>query len=298
MYPSSIAKDPAKILIGLLKLLLTHNIQSKVIIEYIEHYHININTYLPALDGYTQIPLIYYCCSNPALSDLFIYLIDHNVVLNTNIISDNPEQQIDLLYYSQTQYIPLLIENGCKLNPTQINDSVEKLLIKGNIIKLITLYKHGALCKEQITKVIQDPNIIFKTLDNLYEKIYHISRDIRNVEKFNKLYDDIMKNYINTFKFFFKNGVSINRVNKGETFVQKVLNTYCIPLIQFVFEHNPNLETEELIHYSNFELTNRQVMQFIYNKHNYELIDNYLKDKLTPKKINIKKTLPKKTIKI
>lgn len=292
----NVENDPVKILIGLLKLLMASNASSKTIIDYIEHYKIDKDTYLPSLDGITQIPLIYYCCSNTALSDLFLYLIEKKVNLNVQIIAENPVQQIELLYYSQTQYIQLLIENGCRLDPTKIAESVEKLLIKGNITKLIALYKHGGIKKDQLSYVLQKKGMIFKVLDQLYEKVYLISQKINNSDKFNEVYEDLIKNYINTFKFFFKNGVSVNQIDNGESFVQKVLNTYFISLIKFVLDSHPNLDSEELLHYSNFGLLNRQVMKFIYNDHNYEVIENYIKDKLVPKKINVKKNVTKRTI--
>lgn len=290
--------DPVKILIGLLKLLMTPTIDSKTLINYVEQFKIAPDTYLPTIRGDGQIPLIYYCCSNPSLTDFFLYLIDKKINLNTQMICDDPRQQIELLYYSQIQYIPLLIENGCKLNPTGIVENAKKLVIKGNINKLITLYKHGAITKEQLSPILQENSLIFRILDQLYEKVYHLSQQVDNEQKFNEIYNEIIKSYINTFKFFFKNGVNINRIENGESFVQKVFNTYFVPLIHFVIDCQPNLNSEELFHYSNFGLLNRQVMKFIYNDNNFHVIENIIKDKLMPKKINVKKNLIKKIVPI
>lgn len=290
--------DPARTMIGLLKLLVTPSTDSKTLITYIEQNRIDPNTYLPMLNGNTQMPLIYYCCSNSKLIDFFLYLIERHVNLNVSMVCDDPSQQIDLLYYSQVQYIPLLVEHGCRLNPQTIPESVEKLLIKGNINKLIILYKNGAVSKEQLLPVLQIKGLIFRVLDQLYEKIYMLSQQINQQQQFDTVYAEVIKSYINTFKFFFKNGVNINQIENNESFVQKVFNTYFYQLIQLVVSQQPNLDSEELLHYSNFDLLNRQVMKFIYNESNYQQISEYLKDKMTPKKINIKKNIVRKVIQL
>jgi hypothetical protein len=214
------------------------------------------------------------------------------------MICDEPSQQIDLIYYSQIPYIRLLVENGARANPLTVAENIEKLMIKGNISKLIALYKHGALCKEQILPVLQKKGLIFRVLDQLYEKVFTMSQQVEDKVKFTGIYDTIIKNYINTFKFCFKNGVSYNQVENGDSFTQKVLDTYFIQLIQFVISYQSSLDTEELLHYSNFDLLNRQVMKYIYNDQNYVLIGSLIKDKVTPKKIIVKKGMGKKVIRV
>lgn len=288
--------DPVKILIGLLKLLMTPSIKSVELINYVEKFKIDVNTYLPSIKCNIQIPLIYYCCSNSSLSDFFLYLIENKVNLNVQMVCDDPSQQIELLYYSQIQYIPLLVAHGCQLNPINMPQNVEKLLIKGNINKLITLYQHKVITKEQLIPILQKKGLIFRILDQLYEKIYLLSQQINEPTKFNEIYNEMIKNYINTFKIFFKNGININQIENGESFIQKVFNTYFIQLIKFVVEYNPNLDSEELLHYSNFDLLNRQVMKYIYTENNYKDIEKFLMDKITPRKINVKKILTKKIV--
>src|SRR6185312_16808115 len=78
---SAINRDPMRVLIDLLKLLMNPSIDSRTLIGYIEQFCIDPNTYLPSMRGNVQIPLIYYCCSNPNLSDFFIYLLDKQVNL-------------------------------------------------------------------------------------------------------------------------------------------------------------------------------------------------------------------------
>ena len=286
--------DPMRILIQLLKLLLNPLIDSHSLIDYIEKYRIDPNTYLPSINNELQIPLIYYCCSNPNLTDFFFYLIDHNVNLMVPMVCEDSNQQIELLYYSQIQYIPTLIEKGCRLNNEMIPMGCEKLLIKGNITKLITLYKYGAISKEQLLLVTQRSGLIFTVLDYLYERIFHLCQQISDESKLRNICDEITKNYINVFKLFFKNGVSVNQIDNGETFLQRVLNTYFIELIELTINYQPNFENIDFLHYSNFDLNNRQVMKIYYNDQIYNQIRELLKDKMIPHKINRKKPIIKK----
>lgn len=287
----------ACIVVNLVKLLMSPKSTSGDIIRYLEQYHINPNISLPNLQCDTQLPLIYYCVSNPKFDDLFEYLMSHGVQLNLMMESDRLDNVIELLYYSQIKYIPTLIKNGCRLNPDKIRTSIERMLILGNINKVIVLYKCGALTKEQLQPLVHQPGLIFKILDQLYEKIFRLSQQITDKQQFLGYFEDILKNYVNTFKFFFKNGVLINQMDDGESFIQKVLNTYFFPLIQLMINQGQaNWETAEFMHYSNFGLTNRQVMKFIYNDDNYRQIDDYLREHLPPRKIIIKKAVTKKII--
>jgi hypothetical protein len=289
--------DPMRVLINLLKLLMSKSVDSASLIQYIEHFHIDPNTYLPSMNGDLQIPLIYYCCSNPNLTDFFIYLVDKQVNLTSLMIcEDDPDQQIELLYYSQIQYIPTLIERGCRLDPNKISINAEKLLIKGNITKLITLYKHGAISKDHLLMITQKPGLIFRVLDHLYERVYLLCQQISDETKLKEVISEIMKNYINAFKLFFKNGVSTNQMENGETFLQRTLNTYFTDIIKLVIDYQPNFDHVEFLHYSNCELTNRQVMKIFYNDTNYVDIQNLLKDKIVPQKIIVKKPITKKKI--
>jgi hypothetical protein len=293
--PSS--DEIAKIVVKLVKLLLTPTTTSKDVIDYLERFRINPNIQLPNLQCDAQLPLIYYCVSNPRFGDLFVYLLNHQVQLNVMMVSDHPEQVIELLYYSQIQYISMLIEHGCRLDPEKVSVSVEHLLIMGNINKLIALYKYGAITKEQLLHLLHQKGLIFKVLEQLYEKVFQLSQHVLDEQRFRKCYDELLKNYLNTFKFFFKNGVLINQMEDGESLVQKVLNTYFFSLIQLIVSQGQaNWETVELLHYSNFGLTNRQVMKFIYNDANYHQIEEYLREQVPPQKVVIKKVITKKVI--
>ena len=276
---------------GLLKTLMNPHVTSLSLINYLEQTHLNPNTYIPDLQDEISMPIIYYCCSNPNLDEFFMYLIRKGCDLNLPMLCKDPAYQIDLLFYSQTKYIPLLVQHGCRLStPEKIEPCVERLLINGNIIKLITLYQSGAINKGQLKAFLTKKDLIFRVLDHLYEKIFLLSQKVENNEQvFNETYQEIIKAYLNTFKLFFKNGVSINQIEQGESFAQKVLNTYFIPLIQFMVDQHVDLENCQFNHYSNFDLTNRQVMKFIYNDTNFKLIEELVGDKIEPKKIYVKK---------
>jgi hypothetical protein len=281
----SVVIDPIKILVSLLKLILSPSVNSNTLIQYIEKHQIDPNTYLPSLQSDLQIPLIYYCCSNPNLIDFFHYLLDRNVNLNAQMsCNSDPSLQIELLYYSQIQYISTLI--GIKL------------LKKGNINKLYILYKYNAIKKHELLKITQEPGLIFQILDHLYERIYTLCQQIKQEEKLNKLTNEIMKNYLNVFKLFFKNGVSVNQIDNNESFLQRVLNTYFFEVIELTINYQPDFDHVDFLHYSNFDLTNRQVMKIYYNDQTYEKILEYLKDKIPPQKINIKKPASKRIVKI
>jgi hypothetical protein len=301
--------DQARILIDLGKLIMKPNVTSALLIEYMEKYPIDPNTYLLSPHRDMQIPLIYHCCSNPDLTEFFNYLLNKGVnVLAEMVCESDPSHQIELLYYSQTQYIPALIRRGCRLRPEGIGSCGEKLLIKGNITKLMTLYKHGAVTKTDLLLLTQRPYLIFRVLDHLYERMFNLCQanlkktketsSSTGTEELRPLIEEVMKNYMNVFKLFFKNGVSVNQIENGETFLQKVLNTYFIELIKLTIEYQPNYDHIDFLHYSNFQLTNRQVMGFFYNDANHKLIQEFLKDKIVPEKINVKKVMLKKKSKI
>lgn len=288
-------EDPARILINLLKLLMVSIPDSQLIINYIQKYQIDPNCYLPSIHGTAQLPIIFYCCSNSHLGQLFMYLMDQNVNLMLPIVcEEDTSQQIELLYYSQIEYIPILVEKGCQLNPDNILPSCEKLLIKGNIVKLMTLYKCGAINKKQLLDVTQKPGLIFDILDHLYERIFQLCQQNYDDHKLLDLTNEIMKNYVNTFKLFFKNGISVNQIANGQSFLQKVLNTYFIDLVKLILIYHPDFDNIDILHYSNFEISNRQVMKIYYNNETYQQINELIKNVKQPQKINKKKPIIKK----
>lgn len=291
-----INNDPMRILIDLLKLLMKTDIDSKTLINFVEKNNINPDTYLPNVQGSMQMPLIYYCCSNENLEEFFIYLINKNINIRAPMICDDGMEPIELLYYSQITYIPTLIERGCILNNNMVQTNCEKLLIKGNINKLIILYKHQALTKEQLIQITQKPGLIFRVLDHLYERIYLLCQQVTDEIKLHTLVDEIMKNYLNVFKLFFKNTVNVNQVENDETFVQRVLNTYFVDLIKLTINYQANFDHAEFLHYSNFDLNNRQVMKLFYNDQTFTEIYDLVKDKMLPDKINVKKPVHRKKI--
>ena len=277
----------------LLKLIYQPENSGQNIIQYLEQNNINVNIYLPRLDRSDDhliyMPLIYFCCSSELLSELFLYLLDKKVDLHAHIISDDQNEDIELLYYSQPKYIPLLIEHGCQLEPTKIGTNLEKLLVGGNMVKIMLFYKHNVLTKDQILQTLNHPSILFKILERLYERVYQISqRCSDNLIQFTHFYDELLNNYLNVFKFCFKNHVSFNQTLDGQSFTQRILNTYFLPLITYVLDVvKPKLDNEEFYHYSNFGLDNRQVMKFIYNEENFQKIYRIVKDKIKTNSKNL-----------
>ena len=112
--------DHVRILIDFLRLLMSPQVTTPVLINYMKHHHIDVNVYLPSLQGECQLPLIYYSCSRDNLQDFITYLIEQHVDLQAPMLCQEVSQQIELLYYSQISYIPLLIQHGCHLKTEQI----------------------------------------------------------------------------------------------------------------------------------------------------------------------------------
>jgi hypothetical protein len=288
--------DPARVLINFLRMIMDPAIDSQTLIKYVEYFRIDPNTYLPSVREGIQMPLIYYCCSNPNLTDFFIYLLNHKVNLFAPMICENPEHQIELLYYSQVQFIPTLVEHGCKLNESMVPINGRKLLIKGNITKLMVLYKNKVISKDQLLAIINEPGLVFRVLDHLYERIYVMCQEVKDSTQLKRLIGETMKNYVNIFKLFFKNGVNVNQIEEGDTFLQRVLNTYFYELVALTVEYNPNFDRAEFLHYSNFDLTNRQVMSAVYNDENYQKIMDIIKDKVITLRIIKKRPVIRKTV--
>jgi hypothetical protein len=277
--------DPAKICVDLVKLMVDQNTSSQDVVNYMKIFHVSPDLYLPSFDGNQQLPLIYYCCRNPKFDDLFSYLLGLKVNLLAQIKCDNPDWVIELLYYSQTKYIPALIKGGCTLDPDKITRSGQKLLVRGNINKLMVLYKYKAITKEQLLQIIREPGVIFRVLDFLYERLYRVCRSVRNQVKQKELVDETVRNYVKIFKLFFKNGVNVNQIEDGDSLLQRILNTYLVDIIQLTLDYEPNFDRVKFLHFSNFPLSNRQVMNVIYNHENYKLIEELLKDKVVTRKI-------------
>lgn len=278
--------DIAKILINLLKYLLNLDYDSNFIITYIEKYNININTYLPSLNNDSELPIIYHCCARSDLIGLFKYLVYKGVILKHNNL-------IDLLIYADISYIPILSNMKCEINREIFfngNDSIAyKLLTRGNIKKILLLHKYKVIDNNDLKYILNIPNIIFDILNSLYEKIFNICKTsdliIDKIIEINKIYVDV-------FKFYFNNGISINSKHTENEiyFFQNVLNTYNYGLIEF-FIQNYEIDYNKVtfIHYSNFVLENKIIMSPFYNNSNYNSIKDLLikHKKFAPKKIRI-----------
>ena len=278
------------IVINLLKLITSIKTTSNDVILFLKKYNIDSNIYLPYMAEDGEIPLLFYCCANNKYNELFQYLLNNNVNVHNKMNTKNP---IDLLYYSQIEYIPTLISKNVVLSKETFLINGEKLLIGGNIKKLMLLYKYNAIDKNDLLTLIHTNNLLFNVLERLYERIFFICKNSNNNELLRSNYNDTIKNYSDVFKLILTNGVNINQLNNNSIpFMQDVLNTYIYDIIKVLLQYNPELDDVNLIHYSNFDLTNRQIMSFLYNKDNYENISNLLREYKIPVKIN-KKTIKK-----
>ena len=282
----------AEIIVNLYKLIINPDVNSEILINYIIKYKININTYLPSFNG-SEMPLIYYCTLRPDLEDLFKYLIKNNVDLYSRINAENP---IDLITYSDIKYIKYLSSRGCKISENRIYGDLYNILLNGNVKKFLTFIKYGIINKEHVMNIINRENILFDILDKMYEKLFNICKHINTnvIDTINEL----CTYYIDTFKFFFNNGISpnIKKVknitdDNGEiintfniSFAQNILNTYLYDLIKLLIEYKVDFSTLKFYHYSNFSLSNKQVMTPIYNNENFEKINSILSNHIRPKK--------------
>jgi hypothetical protein len=272
-----------KALINLYKLILNPNKKSNDIINHIEKYNINVNTYLPTLsENSPELPLVYYCCMRNDLDDLLKYLLHKGVNLNVNT-------EIELLIYSDNKYIKKLIENGCLLRKEEFlkrGGNAYKLIINGNINKILYYYKCNILLKDELISIVNTENIIFDILDQLYLKIFNICKTIDNVEI---QINELLKYYIDVFKFFLKNGISVNSIHTetNSIFSQNILNTYIYDLISLCLQYNIDFNLVKFYHYSNISLNNKIVMSPLYNTENFNKINDLLNNYIIPKKIRI-----------
>jgi hypothetical protein len=246
------------------------------IIQLMEQHQISPNVVLPVnlSKEETQLaPLIYLCCRRSQLTKLFTYLINSQVILNAPILSnDGP---IELLYYSQTKYLPELIKQGATLDAQYVVPHSVKLLIGGNLPKLLVLYRLGAITKHQLKSVLQSPQLVFQILDQLYVKVFNLCQSGQDY-----LVESVISSYLLVFKFIFKNGLSVNQMIDDQTFFQRAINTYFYQLIKTLMKFEPDYDRVRLYHYSNFELNNRIVMSSIYNEDNWQQISTLLNHKI------------------
>jgi hypothetical protein len=253
------------------------------IIEYIYNNKINVNSYLPfKMNTLVAVPIIFYCCSNPKYTELFKFIISNNLDTSREMISDT--EKIDLLYFSQIEYIPPLIKLGYKITNV---DGIKKLLIGGYIKKLLILLKNNAIQKEQLLLIINDSELIKNVFIQLYENIIQICK-IKNMDVYNVKYKSIIDNYLDTIKLFITNGVNFDK-----EVLQLILNSYIKEIIEYVFLNVKifNFDDLQLVHYSNFNVNNIVALYKLYNNDNYLHIKNILSKYKKPQKIIY--TIPK-----
>lgn len=258
------------------------------IISHMNKYNIHPDTHIN-ING-KMCPLINICITQENYYSVILYLISKGVNLNTTY-------DTEVLIQCNIEYIPILVENGSKLNEHMIIKNCRELLKRGNIDKVMNLLKFNAITKEHLKSILLDETFPFIILDTLYDKMVQFSLQVNTEEQFFNIYNKLMECYINTFKLFILNGFNFGVIYNEINFFQHVLNTYFVELIEYIIDSCPEhvLELTEFYHYSNFNLNNRHMMKYIYTEENYRKIKEiYKKYKIPNIIIKSKKRITKK----
>jgi hypothetical protein len=240
-----------------------------------------------------SIPLIYYLMKKNCSTRTLTCLIERGASINTPVIDWQK-----WLTGINLNYLPILLENGLKLNlDTKMNRILIELLIKGDVPRVVTLYKHGLTDRESIIKAIQTPELIISALNYLYSRVGHLCRQYKlNMDS--GLLDRVCqleKQYINLFRLIKTNNVELKDITNIGQVTQMVFNSYLYHLIEYFTElvDHSTLVNVGFYHYSNFPIINKIVMAPIYNDENFNRIEVLLREKMFIKKI-VKKKLGKK----
>ena len=100
---------------------------------------------------------------------LFLYTMADGIMGKCGYVYQASNFYFGEKYWTQVY----LMENG------------EKLLVGGNVNKLMLLYKHGAISKDNLISLINKENILTNILERLYERVFFICR---NKDMTNEIY--------------------------------------------------------------------------------------------------------------
>jgi hypothetical protein len=261
---------------------------SEDIISFIEKNKISIDIYLPSIyegisDHITHIPLIYYCCSLKQYDKLFLYLLKRKVNLNLPMMCTGDKYNIELLFFCQNKYIPILSRLNIKISEQSLEQGIVDLLINGNIKKLLILNKYDVIKIDTIINTIKSvDNLMVDVFDKMYFKL---------IDEQDGGSSSITENYICVFKFIINCGITFDELINVEYLLQMCLDSYCIDVIQFFFDEIDqeywNPENIKFIHYSNMPDENKIFLSLLYNDDNYYKIKNYIDSKIK-KRLKIK----------
>lgn len=285
----------------LLRKIVQRDTTSEDLIAIMESSNIPPNTYCPSLSPNSDAfyPLIYYCCMKSQYLKFFHYLIKKGCDITHTVISSNPSDKIELLYYADIIYIPYLVELGLRLERTSLTTNITNMLIKGNYQKVMMYVKYGAMSKTDLYEIIHTDDLIFTTLDNLYGKLVEIG--VRSLERQidpASTFTTIVENYVKVFQLYFRNGITplqyrqtTDNANTSanttttDNFLQLVLDTYIYEIIELVFtiEDQIDLDGVRLRHFSSYPKTTRRVLKYFYNDATYQRLDKLLDQIKTPK---------------
>ena len=274
-----------------LTLMMTKNTsETPKIIDYMTKNKISADIYLPFTpeEGGGWAPLLYFCCRDVKFFELFKYLVSINV--NVNNIPRETNNVIELLYYCQHQYIPSLVKLNCTLNPDNFQKYGKIMLVNGMMTKIALLMKWNAIKSEQVIHLLQSNKmILFEVTEEFYRKMTINCQGLLtlriNDQNWKSNHDKLMDNYLEVYKFLLTN-TPVNVIDEYNcSFFQRALNTYFIPLIKLVIEFNPEFDQCKVVHYSNFDLSTRQIMCKFYNDDNFKTICKMVDRYNLPKKL-------------
>lgn len=280
----------------LTELMTSFKTSSDDVIKFMSNAHVPANIYLPLLpaEGGGWAPLIYFCCRDVKYIPLLSYLLSLQHPVDLSAQPRDCSKSMELLYYCRPEYIPVLCKLNMTVNPNLFPEMGRKLITSGSINKLLLLRKWNAVSNEQLINIVQDHNILFLVTEELHHQIGIICHGFvshrLSENNFSLNYKKIMDNYLETYKFLYKN-IPININDQyGIKLIQRVLDTYLIELIALTLSYKPDLDDISVKHYSNFDQTTRQIMNKIYNNDRFTEISQLLSALQMPKKIIVKKT--------
>ena len=170
------------------------------------------------------------------------------------------------------------------------------------------LYKNEIINKSDLNTLLGIKDILFSILEKLYSRVFKLCQNNSSNDLTNKI-DEIMNYYVETFTFFFNNGISPNcvkeqekdninqqitddinnssEINTNMSFIQTLLNTYFYRIIMLVLDYKPQFTNIKFYHYSNISLNVKYVMTPIYNNDNYIAINKLITPYIRPRNIKI-----------
>lgn len=227
-----------------------------------------------------------------------IFEIDH---LALSKLSSNHLEEI--LLVMNLKFFPVIMKIGLsnilETDPQILKKVAIRLLLMGNVSRILALNNEGLLTSEMLIKTIHTPGLIINVLNYLYQKVGELCRQYKlggDAVLLGEI-SQLEKKYVTVFRFIRSNGIELSELCNISDCLQAVMNTYLYGLIKYFLEHTNDNDQVNVVfyHYSNFPISNKVVMSPIYNNTNYLRIQELLRERLFIKRI-VKKKIGKKTI--